>query len=222
MSCCAWFRLSVVYIMERWKTLDRSGIRAYLQTHMRGQSSLGSIHRGVSGLLGDRLGVRPIDKKPSQSPWLRQRKPACHAAGALHDTPGGLLPFQKVAVRGCESMVINPPLETRCVGETVLHTFRPGVARSAIPHFQGSNGPFAVGATAYHNDIAMACTVATARSSHQRQDPVRPVHTIDETDEKQPTSSRKQPPIQDPSRGLSKLHVLKSYAAAILLYSTPS
>lgn len=108
MSCCAWFRLSVVYIMERWKTLDRSGIRAYLQTHMRGQSSLGSIHRGVSGLLGDRLGVRPIDKKPSQSPWLRQRKPACHAAGALHDTPGGLLPFQKVAVRGCESMLINP------------------------------------------------------------------------------------------------------------------
>lgn len=224
MSCCTWFRLSVVYIMERWKTLDRSGIRAYVQTHMRGQSSLGSIHRGVSGLLGDRLGVRPIDKKPSQSPWLRQRKPACHAAGALHDTPGGLLPFQKVAVRGCESMLINP-LPSRLVA-SVKRYYTPfgqeSLARSAIPHFQGSNGPFAVGATAYHNDIAMACTVATARSSHQGQDPVRPVHTIDETDEKQPTSSRKQPPIQDPSRGLSKLHVLKSYAAAILLYSTPS
>lgn len=60
----------------RWKTLDRSGIRAYLRTHMRGHSSLGSIHRGVFGLLGDRLGVRPIDKKPSQPPWLRQRKRA--------------------------------------------------------------------------------------------------------------------------------------------------
>lgn len=96
------------YILERCKTLDLSSIRTYLRTHMRGQSSLGSIHRGVLGLLGDRLGVRPIDKKPPQSPWLRQRKPRCHAAGALHDTPGGLLPFQKVAVRGCESMLIYP------------------------------------------------------------------------------------------------------------------
>lgn len=71
-----------------------------------GQSSLGSIRRGVLGLLSDRLGVCPIDKKrhPNLPSYAKKESP--HAAGALHDTPSGLLPFQKVAVRDCNSMPV--------------------------------------------------------------------------------------------------------------------
>jgi len=168
--------------------------------HLLGQSPLGSIRRGLLGLLGswalgllgDRLGVRPIDKKatpisqatPKESPY---------AAGALRDTPSGLLPFQKLAVRGRTWMLILSP--SKLVVSVKLYYTHPLLGKqSIVRHSHMLSGPFVVGAGASNDDIAVAApwprpSLPTKRSTQCELC----IHTTDETDEKQPTLSRKQP-----------------------------
>lgn len=119
-------------------TPDRSGMGRYLRRHLPGWPSLGSIRRGVPAASGDRLGVRPIDEKPPQSPSLRQTKPTCymlHAEVHRSTDPAGFFPSRRplpVAATRCSSS----PLETRRVARTVLHTLRHRVDKSAFLQFQ--------------------------------------------------------------------------------------
>lgn len=103
--------------------------------HLPSQSTLGSIRRGLLGLLGDRLGVGPIDKKPPQSHKLRQRNPICCRCVARHTQQASSLP----EARCSWSHVYAHPLPSKFVASVKLY-YTPfigqAVDRLGFPRFE--------------------------------------------------------------------------------------
>lgn len=124
----------------------------------------------------------PISQARARLP--RYAKESLHAAGALHDTPSGLLPFQKVAVHGCKPMLTHP-LPSKLVA-SVKQCYTPFGQELLGRHSHYSSGPFAVGATASHNDIAVAAPWPRPVLPTKGRTQCDPYYTIDQTDEKHP------------------------------------
>lgn len=147
----------------------------------------------------------------SQATLVRQRKPACRRCIARHTQRASSFPEGSPC-----SPILSSPLETRCVRETVLHTLRPRVAKSAFPQFEQAfccgghrlsttlpwlhlgHGPF------FPEWPGPQCDLDT-RSTRQ----TRSTHLVSQAT---PNSSL--------SRSLSKQYLLSSNAVATLSYST--
>lgn len=175
-------------------------------------SLIWAVYLGPALALGrSSLGVRPIDKKPHQSPCL----PSGHSH-ALRDAPGGLLALPEA--RPWSSQVDAHPLASRLVA-TVKLCYTPCQAsrvvclatsrKVGISH--NSSGPFVVGAVASHKRHCRGCT-STSRGT-QCELGVRLTRRMRSRTPSQAT------PNSSPSRNPSKKHELRPRAASILSFS---